>query len=181
VRELFRIRICVIVLCFICTISCAPISVDFLENKPEISSSPTPELLSKENDDQIINESGWQIPPTKDMIMGKPVYERMKSINGRSFRVKRSPFIPDKKVSFTEPGFSKNLTRLDGKLGLFRVTEFSFKGKAFLYFILIRKSVTNNNSTQDVVADEYGILDTDGDGKFETLIEDLRSCQMLWK
>jgi hypothetical protein len=127
-----------------------------------------------ENNGQIINDTGWQIPQIKNTTAGEPKIEEMLSVDGRRFNVRKTFFTPNETISYTEDGFSENVTRLHGKLKLVRFQEFKLKEKVFLYSILARefdenKQANNNHMHKEMFI--YQILDSDGDGKFETLID----------
>jgi hypothetical protein len=152
---------------------CSTVNISSLENNPERSTSSTRKTI--QNKSRIIKNEGWQIPEIQNLKMNKPTFKDMKSDNGKSFTVKTTYFSPESDIFYTVDGFSKNSTRLFGKLKLYGVKEFSLSGKTFLYEVTAGQVMSNNgenyNSNHGGLY-QYILLDNNGDGKFETLIDD---------
>lgn len=80
---------------------------------------------------------------------------------------------PNNEVLYTEELFSESVTRLHGELVLISFKEFRLNDNIYLYSIVAKKNEDINqkniNAHNELLI--YQILDNDGDGIFETLID----------
>jgi hypothetical protein len=153
--------------------ACTNLDISSGKNTSENGGVPPTKKTSVINDGRIINETGWKVPQTKDTTKGTPTVKKINSIEGKSFNVKTTYFTPNNAVLYTEELFSENVTRLHGELVLTRFEEFRLNDKVYLYSILAKEneSINRKNANDHNEMLIYQILDNDGDGIFETLID----------
>lgn len=155
------------------TSACTNLNVSSGKNNSENGVVPMPKKTPLVIEGRIINENGWQVPQTKDTKSWTPKEKKINSIEGKPFNVKITFFNPNENVLYTEELFSENVTRLHGELVLNSFEEFRLNDKVYLYSIVAKENEDINqkniNARNDMLI--YQILDNDGDGIFETLID----------
>ena len=121
-----------------------------------------------------IKKNGWKKPPKKDTYKDENYdqgdAERVTK-SGKKIRTKtyhyliRPPWLHSQDFIYKGDG----LEYLKGKLETFFFTEMSANGKVFLYSITVEKGAPPPNSDH-FEPFIYEIMDSDGDGIFETLV-----------
>ncbi|MBS1796375.1 MAG: hypothetical protein JSS81_21170 [Acidobacteria bacterium] len=143
------------------------------------STTPTTDYFPQKNS-RIIRKEGWKVLDTKGLnVTGKEVIV-MKTEAGKLIKANTTYFRPNHDAYYYNvEGFSENTTQLFGLIKLWGVNEFKISGKIFMYAVHAGKVIgdTASNTGLDsnsltVAYYQYIILDSDGDGVFETLIDD---------
>jgi hypothetical protein len=173
VKIFFKLLTCCLVT-FVCfNTACTNLNIssgkNFSENGAVPATKKTPVII----DGRLINETGWKIPQAKDARTGPPIVKKIDTVEGKPFNVKIHSFIPIDKVLYTEELFSENVTRLHGELVLDLYKEYRLNDQVYLYSIVAKENESidqkNINDHNDKLI--YQILDNNGDGIFETLID----------
>jgi hypothetical protein len=158
-------------------VACTNLEISSLKSNTENATVPSPKKTPVIIDGRIINESGWKVPQTKDTRTGNKEVKTINSVEVKPFKVKTTYFTPNTEVLYTEELFSENVTRLHGELVLIHFEEFRLNDKVYLYSITAKKNESINqknvNAHNEIMV--YQILDNDGDGIFETLIDDYKT------
>lgn len=172
-KILFALLTCVFGAFLFFTTACTNLNISSgkfnSENVAVLTPKKTPVII----EGRLINETGWRVPQTKDTKSWTPIVKKIKSIEGKSFNVKVNYFLPNEKVLYTEELFSENVTRLHGELVLDSFEEFRLNDKVYLYSIVAKENEDINQKNTNAHNEKliYQILDNDGDGIFETLID----------
>jgi hypothetical protein len=159
--------------CLFISTACTNLNISSGKNNSENRSVPMTKKTPVIIEGRIINETGWKVPQKNDTETSPTTVKTINSVEGKPFKVKTTYFTPNNPVFYTEELFSENVTRLQGELVLKGFEEFRLNDKVYLYSIGAKEK--ENINQQNINAHnemlEYQILDTDGDGIFETLID----------
>jgi len=155
------------------TTACTNLNISSGKNNSENVAVPLPKKTPVIIEGRIINETGWKVPQKNDTKSWTPTVKKINSIEGKPFNVKINYFLPNENVLYTEELFSENVTRLHGELVLDSFEELSLNDKVYLYSIVAKENESINQRNVNDHNDKliYQILDSDGDGIFETLID----------
>jgi hypothetical protein len=172
-KILFALLTCVFGAFLFFTTACTNLNISSGKNNSENGAVPTTKKTPIIIDGRLINETGWQVPQTRDTEIGTPTVKKINSIEGKPFKVKTIYFAPNNEVLYTEELFSENVTRLHGELVLHGFEEFRLNDKVYLYSIVAKENEDINQKNINAHNEKliYQILDNDGDGIFETLID----------
>jgi hypothetical protein len=173
VKILLAVLTCVLAAFLFLNTACTNLSMSSGKNNSENGLVPATKKTPVIIDGRIINETGWKIPQAKDARTGTPIVKKIDSVEGKTFNVKIHSFIPNEKILYTEELFSENVTRLHGELVLDLFKEHRLNDKVYLYSIVAKENESINQKNVNDHNDKliYQILDNDGDGIFETLID----------
>jgi hypothetical protein len=150
-----------------------------MPSQPIESSSPSPRDVVLFDGKNYIKRNGWKTPSKRDTYKDENYdqgdAERMTK-SGKQIRTKtdhyliRPPWLHSQDFIYK----GRELDYLKGKLESFFFTEMSANSKVFLYSITVEKVVSVPPSNNDPHEDPfvYEIMDSDGDGIFETLLGD---------
>ena len=144
--------------------ACSSSTANSIENKVEGISYPT-------QNSRVTRGTIWQIPSTKDTRVDEPEIESLRSATGKLVKVKIIGFTPKNDVHYKEDPPPGVVPWIRGELKLMGFVEYSVHGKIYLYKITAHNCC---GKTQNIDHEEwfsYEILDDDGDGKFETVID----------
>ncbi|MBS1796291.1 MAG: hypothetical protein JSS81_20735 [Acidobacteria bacterium] len=164
------------------SIGCSGNHQNSIENRSDNSLTTLSTNESPQKTSRIIRKEGWKVLDTKGLdVTGKEVIV-MKTEAGKSLRVNTTYFRPNHDAYYYNvEGFSENTTRLFGRIKLWGINEFKASGKIFMYDVhagrVIGDTASNtglNYNSLNMANHPYIILDSDGDGIFETLIDDSR-------
>lgn len=170
-RILFALLSCVLAAFLFFTTACTNLNSG--KNNSDDGAVPTPKKTPVIIEGRIISETGWKIPQTKDTKRCLPTVKKINSIEGKPFNVKITTFTPIDEALYTEELFSENITRLRGELALHSFEEYRLNDKVYLYLIIAKENEDINQKNINGHNEKliYQILDSDGDGIFETLID----------
>jgi hypothetical protein len=126
-----------------------------------------------------IKKNGWKVPSRRDMYKDeayddRPV-QRITESGKRVDTTTSSYFAKDPALYTQEFYFEgRDLDWMKGQLEYLSILEMSVKGKVFFYSVSTQKVVSPPPSNVDNHEEpfSYQIMDTDGDGIFETLLGD---------
>jgi len=143
------------------------------------SSSPNPQDVVLFDGKNYIKKSGWKTPSKKNAYIDEKYdqgnTERVTK-SGKRVRTKASSYFIGPPWQYSQDFSYKGgeLDYLKGKLTSNNFLEMSVNGKVFLYSISAEKVVSPAPSNNDPHEDPfvYEIMDSDGDGIFETLLGD---------
>lgn len=153
-----------------------------LQNTPDRSierSSPNPRNTVLFDGRNYIKKSGWEKPSRRDTYIDgnydRGSVERLTK-SGKRVRTSgvcygyRTPSLYSEDFYYE----GRDLDYLKGTLEPFSFIEERANGKIFFYSVFAQKSVSSPLSNNDPHEDpfSYQIMDTDGDGVFETLLGD---------
>lgn len=119
---------------------------------------------------RIINEKGWQSPPSRHRRKIKTTVSNRISEDGNNINVTSSYYTQNEKFIYSE-----KIKSFDEDFELQTYIENKVKNKIFWYTIFARKVPVNTKQTVNSSHNHpfvYGIIDTDGDGIFETKVID---------
>ncbi|MBK8812835.1 MAG: hypothetical protein IPN69_19185 [Acidobacteria bacterium] len=124
----------------------------------------------------FINRNGWYVPDTANTRKATPDVKNSSSEQGKPVQVLITTFTPNNSVLYMEEFFANGVTRLYGELVLTRFEEYRANDKVYSFRITAKNRET---AAQVNVRDHnemllYRIVDSDGDGTFETLFDDDR-------
>lgn len=141
-------------------------------SQPETSSSPerVDTVLAVGKD--YVRQRGWKIPASDDTYLVKREVDLGTSEDGKEIKVNTTFFSYKTPRSYTE-NFSfagPDLDRVSGELSFQGFREYRVNAKVFMYAIFAEKVVPPAASNSDPHMDPfvYQIMDSDGDGVFET-------------
>ncbi|MBK8811670.1 MAG: hypothetical protein IPN69_13180 [Acidobacteria bacterium] len=137
----------------------------------------TPRLSVERLDNgAFINRNGWYVPDTANTRKSTPDAENSRSEQGKPVQVLITTFTPNDSVLYKEEFFANGVTRLYGELVLTRFEECRANDKVYSFLITAKNRETaaqkNINGHNEMLY--YRIVDSDGDGTFETLFDENR-------
>jgi hypothetical protein len=150
-------------------------------NSPSnIAPSPTSQSAEelKTVKGRVVRKDGWKVPMPPKRRLTDTVVETVASENGKAVKVKRTTYLPLEDFIYTDEPFTpEEAHQLSGGLRKLRyIDEFRVKEKVYAYLILVISAEprvqANDNTAHDEHPFTYRIVDSDGDGKFETLLPD---------
>ncbi len=149
---------------------------------PQNTPSPPIEILEPNPRDVVlfdgknyIKMSGWNKPSKNDTYIDE-TYDQGDPLrftkSGKQVKTNTIHYGFRKLSLYSEDFYfeGQDLDYLKGKLDLVSFLEMSAKGKVFFYSVTAQKVVPNNDLPEGPFG--YKIMDTDGDGVFETLLGD---------
>jgi len=121
--------------------------------------------------DKYVREEGWQIPVVPASDLKSSSVREGETVSGVAVTITASPYVPED--LFTTEPFA---TIGDAKYGTIKInliTELTVKKRIFGYVMLAARTVKSSESNKLIrsgLGFTFRYLDTDGDGKFETLV-----------
>ncbi len=129
----------------------------------------------------FINRDGWFVPDTAKKNTWKATSD-LKNTNteqGKPVQVSITTFNPNSQVFYDEPFFAKGVTQLYGELELKRFEEYRANDKVYSFLITAKNRKLEVSDHNEMMV--YRIVDTDGDGTFETLFDEHRDVPVpMW-
>lgn len=150
-----------------------------MPSQPIESSSPGPRDVVLFDGKNYIKRNGWKTPPKKDTYKNEDYdqgdAERVTK-SGKPVRTKtdhyliRPPWLHSQEFVYD----GRELDNMKGQFQSFFFTEMRANDKVFLYSITVENVVSAPTSNSEPHKDPfvYEIMDSDGDGIFETLLGD---------
>lgn len=143
-------------------------------NERTAVSTPRDEVISSGKD--YVKKSGWTVPSRAETDVVERQTDMGTTKDGKAVEVilvfhdYKAPKSYSENFYFEGP----NLDNMRGVLKSGGFTEYSINGKRFMYAVFVEKIVPLPASNSDPHEDPfvYQIMDTDGDGIFETLLGD---------
>jgi len=158
---------------------CSTVNTTLLNNKLEINTSVTPippDSLQK-YEAKFVKEEGWEIPLPEKRKATRTIEREAKSENGTSVKRMLTVYIPIDAFFFQREPYASGLDKemTTGLLRLQAIYELKVKEKIYGYTIYAQKTALDEQTRKSVPSGKiffYQCFDTDGDGKFETLVTD---------
>lgn len=161
---------------------------------PTLDATVTPENSSPLNSQDTvlkncIKKNGWLLPPHNGRLISDtsaPKVDMMRTENGKEVEVTQTSYSYGYENAWTYsqdvPCKGGGLEYLKGKVATPWYTEFSVKGKVFMYSIFAKEVKVPRPSNSDHGEERfmYDIRDDDGDGIFETLVHDEKVTVPKW-
>ena len=125
----------------------------------------------------FINRNGWYVPDKANTRKTTPRAENSSSEQGKPVQVLITTFTPNNSVLYKEEFFANGVTRLYGELVLTRFKEYRASDKVYAFLITAKRREIVGQTLDAGDHNEmlyYRIVDSDGDGTFETLFDDDR-------
>lgn len=178
-KTYFRFEICSFIIFAVLLFGCSTESISSLNNKLEIKTSPslTPPNTPQNYEAKFIREEGWKIPMPERAKKMRIIEREVKSENGKMVKRTLTIYNPIGEFSFQrESSTSSSGIQIPSEsLELESIWEIKINGKIYSYTVVARKAKLNEQTDNSVLtrhAFPYRYFDTDGDGKFETLVTD---------
>lgn len=156
-------------------LACHSISNSTVDIDPTTFPNTTPTPYAERQ--KIINESGWPTPSPADFTLRSKIEKTIKSVDGRPIRVDSKYMAPTGESVYLAPPMPDGVSsRVQGELDQMGLSEFSVKGKVYLYELTVqphfyKSSAPNSSNAINGLVFIFQIVDEDGDGKFETLFD----------
>jgi hypothetical protein len=154
---------------------CSAANTTLQNSNPEKKSAPVEQNQNRVSDNRIIKAEGWQIPSPEKKEQVRKKTKSLNSDEGDAFEVTLTYYVPTERFIYREKPLNDNqIILVKGELELFDFIEYRVKDKIFAYTIFARRykiDQPNDNSSHEHKF-VYRILDSNGDGKFETLLTD---------
>lgn len=150
-------------------LGCNSTTAERIENAAGVVTTPTISLLG--SDKQFVKEAGWKVPSKKNTQTGSKISEKIESANDKTVEVDSTYFTPKDPITFSEEVPEES--RLHGELQLIHFEEYRVGKKTYLYRLTVVKTEESSKVADNryIPPFNYVILDKDGDGVFETLID----------
>lgn len=165
--------ICVVLSSIIFIESCGTFNAASITNTPKPTPSQIKDKIFQDDNRRLINTDGWQIPmPTKKKSDGERVTNGT-TANGSKVNVIISYYIPTKTFLYNlkiDRAFQDRAVA--GIVKIESLGELKANNKIFGYTINARRTEENQ------LGFGYRIYDSDGDGKFETMVTDNSAFQV---
>ncbi len=167
-----------------CGLGSSLIFVSGCSDQPSQMNQQTPRAsVQRLENGAFINPNGWHVPETVNTRKAAPRAETLNSEQGKSVQVSITAFTPIDTVLYEEPFFANGVTQLYGELVLKRFDEYRANDKVYSILITAKNRETtaqkNVNAHNEMLV--YRIVDSDGDGTFETLFDEDRDVPVpLW-
>lgn len=173
----FVFKICGFVLFAVFSFDCSTVNTSSFSNKLEtkILPSPTPTDSPQNHEAKYINPDGWEIPLPEKRKKTRVIERDVKTEDGKIAKRTLTIYSPTDDFFFHRESFSQDSEITTGLLKLQGIYELKVKEKVYGYTIYAQKTIPDEQTGKHTSIGPtffYQCFDTDGDGKFETLVTD---------
>jgi hypothetical protein len=143
------------------------------------------------NGKNYIKKNGWLLPPLRDRKLVRTSVLQWSTAKGKKVGVTSTHYIFEKPLLYSHDSwlYSQDFSYEDGTLDYLKgklesefFMEFSLNGKVFMYSIFAKevRELPPSNTDPSEERFVYQIADNDGDGVFETLVNDEEVIVPKW-